>query len=253
MMPMGPSYPSSQPLVPDPNNPGTYVPGGTTNGSTPITTPGTNPTYDPNSPSSPNAPPFDPYKPGGSNKNVPDPGNDDGTFNRKTGGTTDNSPLSPTSPTSSARKRASQDLTTPFNQNESRRAPRPQPNEEEAIVEADDFQAPVRTASGVDDGEVEFATSTSTTSKRGVYAHDPEYQWVQGVISYDKPTRTWSIIYDDNPGPDDPLGGDVTLADESSLGALRTGDTVRVYGELDEKAQDSRGKPLYNVTKFTRR
>ena len=251
--PTGPMYPSPtyQPggSYPAPINGGSpYVPGNSPGlgGPTPIFSPtdsGTPSTYETPGRND-NSPRFDPTPSGG--KTVPLP-NDDTDFGRGSGST-----QRPLTPTTSAND--SDDI-TPFSQKESR-LPRPQPENGDpyAETESEYHQPMVRQASGSDDGDVHFAGGANTSQKIAVrtFDHHPEFEWVQGTVSYDKPTKTWSIIYDDNPDATDPLGGDLTLAYDPATARFRDGDKVRIIGALDQSDVDSLGKPKFRMTQFKR-
>ncbi len=250
-----PNYPT---YVAPGGNGAPYTPGSSPsgNGPTPIFSP-TSP--DPSNGSSPstygggssgngnnNEPLFNPESPTG-RPPVPPPG-DDGADSRGGSGTSQRPALTPTT---SAKD--SGDI-TPFTQKESRRSRRPAVDQEESLVEIDDqFQRPVLQTSATDDNDGAFAdpVAKSGTASR-LYAHDPEFTWVRGVVEYDKPTKTWAILYDESPPASDSLGGFLILADDSSLQRLRTGDKVQIYGTLDDSVEDSRKKPVYRMSGFKR-
>ena len=255
----GPSVVPQQPSTGFPGGP-FYQPGGTypypTNGATPYV-PGTSPsgptlmppgnsggstTYESPSGSTGSAPTFNPETPAGDK--VPLPGDDPG-FERGSAKPT----LRPT--TSSVEPQDAPSMV----QNESRPRPRPSADTSVNLPEADDpFEAPaVRQASATDtaDDDVQFADSKPAVT-RGVpkpYAHDPEWNWVQGVVDYDPESKTWMLMYDDSPDKADQLGGVITLVDHPALSKLRTGDAVRIEGSVDENVGDSRNMPVFRIAK----
>ena len=252
--PSGPMYPSPiyQPggSYPAPINGGVpYVPGNSPGSGSPTpiftpTNPGPTPTYNDNPGNNGSAPPFNPDNPSGGRR-VPDPADEPG-FDRNTR----RPQLTPTSSTMEP------DDETPFSQKESRRTPGSDSDSGDSFAESEDeFHRPtVRQTAGSDDGEVDFANVPTASSKVApkLYGHHPEFEWVQGTVTYDKPTKTWAIIYDDKPQLSDPLGGDLTLANDPSLARLRDGDAVRIYGSLDQTEPDSRGKPIFRIERFKR-
>lgn len=243
-------FPSGQPL----NQP-YYPPAGTS--PTPLN--GGNPTYTPNGGTLPewqpqptyqtpaggnnnSAPPFNPTSPGtGGGTGVPEPLDDRTPTTQRPGG------LTPTTSTS----RVNEDESTPFTQEESTRLPRK--FQDADVVEAEEpFQTPVRQTSGFGDGEVQQANRTTLTPQVSskAYGHDPQFQWVKGVVEFDEPSKTWVIMYDNNPQPSDPYGGELTLADDPSLKRLRTEDKVMIDGALDEDATDRRGIPMFRIARL---
>jgi hypothetical protein len=241
-----PSGPFYQPgaTYPYPTNGGTpYVPGTSPGGTGTMSPPGSSggtSTYDSGAGS---APTFNPDTPPGDK--VPLPGDDSG-FER--GGARPT--LKPTSTTSLDLQDAPSMV-----QKESGRRPRPNVEENVNVPEADDpFEAPaVRQASatGTTDDDVQFADSqpavTRDTPKP--YAHDPKWNWVQGIVDYDPESKTWMIMYDDAPQKGDQLGGVITLVNHPALKNLDTGDSVRIEGAFDENVGDSRNMPVFRIAK----
>ena len=214
-----------------------------TGGTSPYTPvdPNNNPTYAPNGGTN-SAPPFNPTP--GSTGGVPNPNDDDGTFNRQPGA------QKPTiTPTSGAR--TSDDLSSPFGEENSSRRQRNFADSQ--VVDADSpFETPVVQTSNTGGSDVQFANqqSEATPVSNKKYANGSRFEWVQGMVDYDDPSNTWVIIYNDNPKPSDLYGGVLTLADDPSLSRLQSGSMVRIYGSLDPIERDSRGKPLYQVTRI---
>jgi hypothetical protein len=79
------------------------------------------------------------------------------------------------------------------------------------------------------------------------YAHDPDYQWLQGEI--DVHYRGHKELRFRPASEDDAIGGKVRLVDDPRLADLQMGDIVRVEGELvrdDPTAVGGQG-PRYHV------
>lgn len=246
--PNGPVYQQPggpyQPVVPM-NQPGTfptpiggdpYVPGG----SSPGTSTPSNPTY--GNPGS--APTFNATPGNSGGTSVPNPDDDNGGFNRGT--------QRPTiTPTSGARR--SDDDTVPSGEQNSTR--RPRNFDDSPVTESDSpFETPVVQVSNTNSAAAEYddpeekAEPVQVSSKK--YAYDPRFAWVQGVVEYDDTNSTWVIMYNDNPRTSDVYGGELTLADSPAVARLRSGSVVRIYGSLDPSEPDSRGRPLYRVTRI---
>lgn len=246
--PNGPVYQPGNPVYPPvmPNQPGTYpTPLGGGNPYLPQGTPGS--TGDPGSTGSPTyadppggstgAPKFDSTPAG----NVPDPSDD---FNRQPGA--QRPPLTPTSDA-----KASNELSTPFGEQNSTR--RPRNFDDPPVVEADTpFETPVIQTSNIEASDVRYANQQAepvqVSNKK--FANHPRFEWVQGLVEYDDPSSTWVIMYNDNPRASDVYGGELTLADDPALARMQSGDVVRIYGTLDPVERDSRGKPLYQATRI---
>jgi len=84
----------------------------------------------------------------------------------------------------------------------------------------------------------------------GEYAHDANFGWVQGVVTYDATDRTWSIIYDLAPSSEDQYSGHFTLADSSALQVLRDGEFVRLEGQVQQDKSDRQGKAMYELDRI---
>lgn len=213
--PIDGSTPGQSPYIPaDPNSPSTYGPGSGTS-----------------------APTFDPTTPG----SVPTPPDDD--FGRQPGA------QRPTiTPTSAAN--SSDDLSSPFRQQDSTQLPRDFSNSQIAEAESR-FETPVVQASGTASNDVRLANqqSEATPVSFKKFGTHPKFEWVQGVVEYDDISSTWVVMYNDNPRSSDPYGGELTIADDPSLSRLRSGEVYKITGTLDSSEQDSRGKPVYRMTK----
>lgn len=226
------------------NNGPVYIPSNPsgTNGPTP-TTPSTPPTYD-NSPSTNgNSPTFNPETPSG----VPVP--DDSTgFER------DSSQRPTLTPTTSSNNSSLEEAEeTPFTQSESRRLPQASYESEDSLVDTNSrFEPPsIRQVSNTSnsDDDIQFANA-SAQSRPVAFGHHPDFRWVQGTVDYDKESKSWFIMYDDQPQESDQFGGDLTLGDHTLLSRFQPGDTVRIEGSLDSTEEDSRGKPVYRMSRF---
>jgi hypothetical protein len=250
--PGGPAYPPGNPIYQPPNgtypapiNGGSpYTPGTSPGNGTPTpifspTEPGTPPTYDsPAGGGSP--PPFNPSAPTGG-KVVPPPNDDDDPNRYSPQGS-----KGPLTPTTSAKE---SEESTPFAESSGLS----RDFLEEPVVETDqNFVAPVVQTSGTDDGEVRSANhsmpAATARSAREIYGHDPDFEWVQGVVEFDEISKTWLIMYNDKPRKSDQLGGELTIADDPLLVRLRNGDVVRCEGTLDPNERDGRDKPLFRIT-----
>lgn len=98
----------------------------------------------------------------------------------------------------------------------------------------------------------EFQANKVSASEQPPFAHDPEYEWLQGVVSFEPQDGVWSIVYNDNPEPDDQFAGHVSLAPSPYLEQLKEGDVVKVDGQIDPLVRDSLGKPIYLISRLTR-
>lgn len=236
-----PFYQPAQPYY-QPAQPGAPVfqPGGGTsptplNGTTP-STPGSTPnTYGNDGGFS--APTFDPNK-------VPDP--EDTNDSRSP---TSQNPLAPT--TQSSFQQPGEMNYSQADQDSQPREPRNFQQDDLVEVEAPFSRPTVRQASGNDDDVQQTnRTELSADERPRVYGNDPDFTWVKGVVEYDEQSKTWLIMYNDNPQPSDKLGGELTLGRHTSLKNLRSGDAVRIEGDLDQSTQDSLGKPVFQIRRL---
>lgn len=244
--PSGPIFqpggpPVFQPVVPNqPGNSPTPLNGG--NPYVPGTSPGTSgPTY--GDPGAGSAPPFNSNPGNAGGNSVPNP--DDG-FDRQPGA--QRPVLSPT--TSS---KAADDLIEQVGQQKSGR--RPRTFEDSSSFDADSaFETPVIQTSNTSENEVRYADDQEQVERVPVsnkkFANDQRFAWVQGVVEYDEASSTWVIMYNDNPRTSDVYGGVLTLADDPELKRLQTDKVFRIYGTLDPSERDSRGTPVYRVTRI---
>lgn len=240
--PSGPYYQPGGTYTAPMNNGPVYVPGNPSGTTTP-TTPSTPPTYDSSPSTNGNSPTFNPETPAG----VPVP--DDSTgFERGTQRPT----LTPT--TSSTSSPVEEEEQTPFSQSESRRSPQTQYDAGDSVVESESlFEPPsIRQTSSSSENEDDVQLANVSGRVRPVaYGHHPDFRWIQGVVDYDKESKSWFIMYDDQPLESDQFGGDLTLADHPLLSRLKPGDVVRIEGTLDSE-EDSRGKPVYQMTRVNK-
>lgn len=241
--------PNGQPL----GNGGTYVPGGSSPGTSP-TPLGPPSTYDNSgngirfeSPNN-NAPPFNPNPNSGGGVPVPT----DELNNSSPGASKPT--LTPTSGTNA------DELSSPFEQTGNAagglQAPPVQPAQ--ATSEPDPFEMPQQLRSSATSDAVPIQTvnyePTSTTAKLNPFGRDTRHAnptWLRGVIEYDTKLRTWSILYSANPDPRDANGGVLTLARHPNLAKCRDGEVVLVEGAIDASQTDARGKPMYVLDNIT--
>jgi hypothetical protein len=98
----------------------------------------------------------------------------------------------------------------------------------------------------------EFQTNKVPATDQQTFAHGPDYEWLQGVVSFEPQDGVWSIIYSDDPSSDDQLAGHVSFAPSPYLDQLQEGDVVKVEGQVDSLVRDSLGKPVYLISTLTR-
>ncbi len=117
--------------------------------------------------------------------------------------------------------------------------------------EGSQFVTPIPVSSNntsQDAGGRDFADSSS---KPNPFAYDRQgYGWLRGIVEFDEPSKTWYLLYDDNPDPADRFGGDIALVDDARLNKLQTGDVVLVEGLVDPQIRDARGNMSYRVSKL---
>ena len=242
------TVPNGQPL----GNGGTYVPGGSSPGSSP-TPLGPPSTYD-NNPNgirfeSPNnAAPFNP-NPGTDRGRVPNP--DDDLRNSKPGASKPT--LTPTSGTTD------NEFTTPFEQQGNSGAGNTgspvQPAQ--ATTEPDPFEMPQQLRSSATSGASPIqrvSYEQPQAAKLNPYGRDTKHAnptWLRGVVEYDQKQRSWSILYSANPDSRDPNGGVLTLANHPNLAKCRVGEIILAEGAIDASQTDARGKPIYALDNVT--
>ncbi|MBT5019278.1 hypothetical protein OAG75_01880 [bacterium] len=126
-------------------------------------------------------------------------------------------------------------------------------------TEDDPFNAPIPAPAGNSSPPPEMPafgnisnirTNKPIVDEPEVFAHDPSYQWLRGVVSQDKPTGTWSVVYSDNPQASDEYAGHLSLASSPFLKGLEDGTIVELQGEVDPVLKDPLGKPFYLVTRL---
>lgn len=99
----------------------------------------------------------------------------------------------------------------------------------------DNFQAPVERAQSPND-------SPDSTKP---YAYEPKsYSWLRGTVDYNPQDKSWQIMYNKNPDPNDPYGGAFCLMESPKLSGLHDGDSVYVEGRLNTQQP---GKPRYEI------
>jgi hypothetical protein len=65
------------------------------------------------------------------------------------------------------------------------------------------------------------------------FAHDAQYQWLNGRLEFSQLDRRWKLRYIEIDGETDGFGGSVILADASALEGFRPGEFVTVRGVVD--------------------
>jgi hypothetical protein len=114
--------------------------------------------------------------------------------------------------------------------------------------DSEGFRPPL-TGGGV--GEISYTREVRDSAGQE-YAYDTEsHRWVQGIVSYDPRDKTWGIVYSDNPAPNDPYSGYLTLVSNPKLNVLKDGDVVRLEGEVDPTHLDYSSRPSYAVRQIT--
>lgn len=93
------------------------------------------------------------------------------------------------------------------------------------------------------------ATTGGNGGEKDGYGYGPEYIWMEGTVAYDQSDRSWNIIYDLSPSPDDEYSGHFALSKNPVLQVLRDGESVRLEGSVDPVEKDRFGKPTYLVTR----
>jgi len=91
-------------------------------------------------------------------------------------------------------------------------------------------------------------TKKVVTADQTVFGHDPQFQWLRGVLAKDSQTGAWTIVYNDQPETGDRWSGHLSLSSSPYLENLRDGDVVEVQGHLDDVIHDRQGRPVYSIT-----
>jgi hypothetical protein len=84
------------------------------------------------------------------------------------------------------------------------------------------------------------------------YRYDPQYAWLEGVVSFDPADGTWNIVYSVDPAEGDEFAGHFTLADSPLARTFREGERVRLEGRVDPLQKDRFGKPTYLADRVIR-
>lgn len=119
------------------------------------------------------------------------------------------------------------------------------PSDAEDAVETigydDDFRpprSPIRRTSGV--------AEAPRRGRKSPFKRASDYSWISGTITQDPQTGDWQVTYD--PDGNDEFGGVLTLVHDDALENFLEGDMIRVYGKIDQRANDRVGRPLYRPT-----
>ncbi len=110
---------------------------------------------------------------------------------------------------------------------------------------------PTQSAPAPDQAMPVFSFEKVTPGQLDPYGHEPNFQWLRGVVSHDSIEGSWSIVYDDNPAENDQHAGHITLAQSPYLNQLEEGAVVEIQGEVDSVAKDAQGKPVYLIRSVT--
>jgi hypothetical protein len=89
----------------------------------------------------------------------------------------------------------------------------------------------------------------SAFEEDGRYARETQYRWLQGKVEYDPQRKSWHLVYDMSPSPDDRLGGEVTLGGRLPFQLKDSNGFFRVYGGFDSSRLDQLAKPIYQTAK----
>jgi hypothetical protein len=89
----------------------------------------------------------------------------------------------------------------------------------------------------------------SAFEEDGRFARETNYRWLQGKVEYDPHRKTWHMIYDMSPNPNDRLGGEVTLGGRLPFQMRDSNGYFRVYGAFDSSRLDKLAKPIYQTAK----
>ncbi|NOX54828.1 MAG: hypothetical protein GXP27_10400, partial [Planctomycetes bacterium] len=123
--------------------------------------------------------------------------------------------------------------------------------DEDPNLQTDSFVTPIRLQSVSSSHDADAVQESKPSGQPHPFAYDRQnYRWLRGIVDYDESDNTWHLMYAAKPDPDDPYGGDITLADHPDLSKLRDGDIVLVEGRVDTASTDALGKPQYRIEKL---
>lgn len=136
-----------------------------------------------------------------------------------------------------------------------RPATEPRPAAMHSIVSNRTNEAPTASPSNfipIDTLPVQAATAPVPHSTAR-FAHDAQYQWLNGRLEYSQLDRRWKLRYIEIDGETDSFGGSVILPEASALQGYQPGEFVTVQGTVDA-SQTSPGSfaPIYRVQNVQR-
>ncbi|MCA9052468.1 MAG: hypothetical protein KDA75_01460 [Planctomycetaceae bacterium] len=87
---------------------------------------------------------------------------------------------------------------------------------------------------------------SNSSGDKSPYGYDSSsYDWLEGVVSFDRADQTWNIVYDVDPASEDEFAGHFTLSPSPLLKTFREGERVRLEGRVDPVERDRFGKATY--------
>lgn len=87
----------------------------------------------------------------------------------------------------------------------------------------------------------------STEVSAAPFAHDADYTWLRGVLRFDDSTGNWTMIYSDNPAPDDEHGGKLLVTDSPLLEQFKPQAVVLLRGEIDQQQSAVAGRAVFRA------
>lgn len=79
------------------------------------------------------------------------------------------------------------------------------------------------------------------------YAYDADYTWLRGVLRFDTASGHWTMIYSENPAPDDEHGGKLLVADSSTLEPFKPQAVVLLRGAIDAQQSAAAGRAVFRA------
>ncbi len=77
--------------------------------------------------------------------------------------------------------------------------------------------------------------------------HHPTFRWIQGFLQYNSRMQSWHLMYDSNPGVEEPNGGELKLTGHLPFTRADHNKLYRIYGHFHDKLLDQNKKPQYVV------